>query len=58
MLRAWVALAAGKRVVDGRSHSSKVGTFRRPSSFASINPAGPPPAMITAASRFPAIIRR
>src|SRR5262245_65968432 len=30
MLRAWVALAAGKLVVEGRSQSSSVGMFRRP----------------------------
>src|SRR5258708_4236093 len=50
MERAWVAFACGLNAVVGFWSISTAATPRRPSSFASISPHGPPPTMRTWAS--------
>src|SRR5689334_9625367 len=47
IVRAWVAFACGFSAVDGLASKRSAVTPRRPSSFASIRPKGPPPAIST-----------
>src|SRR6266540_2138503 len=51
MVRAWVACAWGLAVVPGLSSNKTHDTPRRPSSIASVSPAGPPPAITTSTCR-------